>query len=187
MDIFDLLRNVKFTVVRNGKAEKYQLQQVASDDQGLPIEIHLNPLDKQPPAPPPAEIYILRKHHKWYKSSFEGVYAKQEQAKDSAHYWARQERQDWAKMLEKPMTWEESDIPLVWGYMVDSMHGNPTSWICADSGLATFVIEHYTVQDFELRHTVQKHDHGPDDNCDACYNNEPSQSSGVTRITGRLS
>lgn len=40
----------------------------------------------------------------------------------------------------------------------------------------------------ELRHTVkQVHDHGPDDNCEACYQNEPQQFSNVSQIQGRLS
>jgi hypothetical protein len=149
VDTFDLLRHVKFTVLRNGKTENYRLQQVDGEP---PTHIHLEPLDKEPPSPAPAEIYILKMYHKFYKSKDYGVYAEQDQAKDTAHYWARQQRRDWAAMLEKPMTWEASDIPLVWSHMVDSHHYNPTSWVCADAGLATFVIERHEVKTPELRH-----------------------------------
>lgn len=143
MSIFDLLRDARFEVVRNGKTEHYRLSGTAGEQL-----IYLTPLDKEPPSPPPAEVYILKKHHTFSKNIKDyGVYATQERAKDSAHYWARQERVDWAKLIEKPVTWEESDVPLTWAHMVDDMHGNPTSWICATAGLAIFVIEHHTVKD----------------------------------------
>jgi hypothetical protein len=149
----DLTRDAEIRVTRNGQSERYRFTGVSG---GPPWTYHAAPLDEQVPAPPPPEIYILRRYRRGESSStMQGVYARQEKAKDSAHYWARSERMNWAELIEKPMTWEQSDVPLRWRGMVDSMHGNPTSWICARAGTSSFVIEKHEVRDGPLRHTEE--------------------------------
>jgi len=147
--MFDMARGKEVHVFRNGDLERYRITGVGGDT------YHAKPVDdRQEPTPPPAVIYILRRYrHGESSPAMQGVYARQEKAKDSAHYWARSERMNWAELIEKPMTWEQSDVPLKWGHMRDSMHGNQTSWICAKAGTSSFVIEKHAVQDGPLRHT----------------------------------
>lgn len=150
----DLVSGAEIHVTRNGKSERYKFTGVAG---GPPWVYYANPLDEEPPAPPPARIYILRKHDgRISPTGMLGVYGSQEKAKDSAHYWARSERQCWAELIEKPVTWEQADIPLKWRGMVDSARGNPISWICARVGPCRFVVESHEVQDGPLRHTGQE-------------------------------
>lgn len=149
--LWDMTRHMEIQVTRNGKGERYRITGIT----GTSV-LHADPLDKTEPAPPPACVYLLYKHKMASPSHLEGVYASQEKAKDSAHYWARSERMSWAELLEKEMSWEDSDQPLEWRPMMTADCRNWTSSVCARAGTTTFVIDVREVQDGPLRHT------GPD-------------------------
>jgi hypothetical protein len=149
--VFDLTREYEIHISRDGKSERYHIGGVGGK------VLYGELIGEQYPAPPPAYVYILYKRDgRISPTGMIDVYATQDKAKDSAHYWARSERQEWAALIERSMTWEQTDVPLEWRRMMTADCRNWSSSVCARAGTARFVIDVHKVNDGPLRHTGEK-------------------------------
>jgi hypothetical protein len=154
---FDMIRNAEVLVIRNYKAERYEVRQISG---GYPYSLNVGlaagSVQIELPPPPP-EVWLVYKYGGTYLSgdSLQGIYSSEEGAKDSVRFCVKQERASLARRLGQPETPHHAEEPeLRWILGHHWRYGPIPDEYHAEAGLANFVVKKYSVPEGYLPDTT---------------------------------